>query len=261
VDKENTTIVEGNGKSSEIQGRVNQIRRQIEETTSRLRPREAAGTPGQARRWRGRHQCRRRDRNRDEGKESPRGRRAARDPRGGRRRHRPWRWRGALIRCLAAIEAVKGANEDERIGVDIVKRAVEFPTRAWQQRRRGRLVIVQEVKRRKGNDGYNVATGVYEDLVKAGVVDPKKVTRTALQNAASIAGPAADHRMPHHRDSGEGQAAFWSRGTAAAAWRSRFESDFMALRLVKFAFNHYNIGKCRSNLMIKVCGTQSGIFP
>ena len=190
VDKENTTIVEGDGKSSEIQGRVNQIRRQIEETTSRLRPRKTAGTPGQARRWRGRHQCRRRDRDRDEGKESPRRRRAARDPRGRRRRHRPWRRRGAASAAQSAIDALKLEGDDEQIGVEIVKRAIEvaaraarLPTPASKAR-----IVVQEVKKRKGNEGYNVATGEYEDLVKAGVVDPKKVTRTALQNAASIAG-------------------------------------------------------------------------
>jgi chaperonin GroEL len=95
----------------------------------------------------------------------------------------------ALLRCLNAIEAVKGSNEDEQIGVGIVKRAVESPVRALANNAGVEgSVIVEEVKRRKGNDGYNVATGVYEDLVKAGVVDPKKVTRTALQNAASIAG-------------------------------------------------------------------------
>ena len=77
----------------------------------------------------------------------------------------------------------------ERIGVDIVKRAIEYPTRELANNAGVEgSIIVEEVKRRKGNDGYNVATGGYEDLVKAGVVDPKKVTRTALQNAASIAG-------------------------------------------------------------------------
>ena len=95
----------------------------------------------------------------------------------------------ALLRCLSAISAVQPANDDERIGVDIVKRAIEYPTRELANNAGVEgSVIVEEVKRRKGNDGYNVATGGYEDLVKAGVVDPKKVTRAALQNAASIAG-------------------------------------------------------------------------
>src|SRR5437773_3503282 len=95
----------------------------------------------------------------------------------------------ALLRCIPAMEAVKPDNDDERIGIDIVKRAVEYPTRALAENAGVEgSVVVQEVKRRKGNEGYNVGTGEYEDLVKAGVVDPKKVTRTALQNAASIAG-------------------------------------------------------------------------
>jgi len=95
----------------------------------------------------------------------------------------------ALLRCLAAMDTVKPENDDERIGVDIVKRAVEYPTRVLADNAGVEgSVVVQEVKKRKGNEGYNVSTGVYEDLVKAGVVDPKKVTRTALQNAASIAG-------------------------------------------------------------------------
>ena len=187
IDKENTTIVEGDGKQADIQGRVSQIRRQIEETTSRLRPRETAGTPGEARRWRGRHQRRRRDRNRDEGKESARRRRVARDPRGRRRRHRPRRRRGSHPRA-EALDSLK-LEGDEAVGVAIVRRAVEEPLRALADNAgvEGAL-IVQEVKKRKGNEGYNVATGEYEDLVKAGVVDPKKVTRSALQNAASIAG-------------------------------------------------------------------------
>jgi chaperonin GroEL len=95
----------------------------------------------------------------------------------------------ALVRCLAAIDTAKPSNDDERIGIDIVKRAVEFPIRELANNAGVEgSVVVEEVKRRKGNEGYNVATGDYVDLVKAGVVDPKKVTRTALQNAASIAG-------------------------------------------------------------------------
>src|SRR4029077_12881497 len=95
----------------------------------------------------------------------------------------------ALLRCVSAIEALKLQDDDEKIGVEIVKRAVESPLRALATNAGVEgSIIVQEVKRRKGNEGYNVASGVYEDLVKAGVVDPKKVTRAALQNAASIAG-------------------------------------------------------------------------
>jgi len=95
----------------------------------------------------------------------------------------------ALLRCLPAIAALKLEETDEQIGVEIVKRAIEAPLRMLAQNAgvEGSL-IVQEVKKRKGNEGYNVATGEYVDLVKAGVVDPKKVTRSALQNASSIAG-------------------------------------------------------------------------
>jgi chaperonin GroEL len=94
----------------------------------------------------------------------------------------------ALIRAQKALEAVK-LTGDEKVGLDIVHRAVEAPLRqlANNAGREGAL-IVQEVKSRKGNEGYNVATDEYTDLVKAGVVDPTKVTRTALQNAASISG-------------------------------------------------------------------------
>jgi chaperonin GroEL len=188
VDKENTTIVEGYGKSSEIQGRVNQIRRQIEETTSdydseKLQERLAklaggvavinvgAATESEMKEKKARVE------------DALHATRAAVEEgivAGGG---------VALIRCISAIEAVKGSNDDEKIGVDIIKRAVESPLRSLAANAgvEGSL-IVQEVKKRKGNEGYNVATGEYEDLVKAGVVDPKKVTRSALQNAASIAG-------------------------------------------------------------------------
>jgi chaperonin GroEL len=94
----------------------------------------------------------------------------------------------AFIRTQSALDAVK-LEGDEAVGLEIVRRAVESPLRqlANNAGQEGAL-IVQEVKKRKGNEGYNVATGEYTDLVKAGVVDPTKVTRTALQNAASISG-------------------------------------------------------------------------
>jgi chaperonin GroEL len=94
----------------------------------------------------------------------------------------------AFIRTQGALDAVK-LEGDEAVGLEIVRRAVESPLRqlANNAGQEGAL-IVQEVKKRKGNEGYNVATGEYTDLVKAGVVDPTKVTRTALQNAASISG-------------------------------------------------------------------------
>jgi chaperonin GroEL len=188
VDKENTTIVEGYGKSSEIQGRVNQIRRQIEETTSdydseKLQERLAKLAGGVAVINVGAATETEMKEKKMRVEDALHATRAAVEEgivAGGG---------VALIRCISAIEAVKGANDDEQIGVDIIKRAVEGPLRALAANAgvEGSL-IVQEVKKRKGNEGYNVATGEYEDLVKAGVVDPKKVTRSALQNAASIAG-------------------------------------------------------------------------
>ncbi len=188
VDKENTTIVEGHGKSSEIQGRVNQIRRQIEETTSdydreKLQERLAKLAGGVAVINVGAATETEMKERKARVEDALHATRAAVEegivPGGG----------VALLRCLQAIDSVKPENDDERIGVDIVKRAIEYPTRALADNAGEEgSVIVQEVKKRKGNEGYNVGTGEYEDLVKAGVVDPKKVTRTALQNAASIAG-------------------------------------------------------------------------
>jgi chaperonin GroEL len=188
VDKENTTLVEGSGKSSEIQGRVNQIRRQIEETTSdydreKLQERLAKLAGGVAVINVGAATETEMKEKKARVEDALHATRAAVEegivPGGG----------VALLRCLNAIDTVKPDNDDERIGVDIVKRAVEYPTRALAANAGVEgSVVVMEVKKRKGNDGYNVSTGEYEDLVKAGVVDPKKVTRTALQNAASIAG-------------------------------------------------------------------------
>jgi chaperonin GroEL len=188
VDKENTTIVEGAGKSSEIQGRVNQIRRQIEETTSdydreKLQERLAKLAGGVAVINVGAATETEMKEKKARVEDALHATRAAVEEgivAGGG---------VALLRCLPAIDNVKPENEDERIGVDIIKRAIEYPTKhlAMNGGYEG-SVVVQEVKKRKGSEGFNAATGDYEDLVKAGVVDPKKVTRTALQNAASIAG-------------------------------------------------------------------------
>src|SRR2546422_507345 len=188
VDKENTTMVEGYGKSSEIQGRVNQIRRQIEETTSdydreKLQERLAKLAGGVAVINVGAATETEMKERKARVEDALHATRAAVEEgivAGGG---------VALIRCLSAIEALNLKDEDEKIGVDIVKRAVEYPTR-WLAANGGYRgpAVGQGVRKRKGNEGFNVSTGEYEDLVKAGVVDPKKVTRTALQNAASIAG-------------------------------------------------------------------------
>ena len=187
IDKENTTIVEGEGTTADIQGRVNQIRRQIDETTSdydreKLQERLAKLAGGVAVINVGAATETEMKEKKARVEDALHATRAAVEEgivAGGG---------VALIRAQKALDAVK-LTGDEKVGLDIVHRAVEAPLRqlANNAGREGAL-IVQEVKSRKGNDGYNVATDEYTDLVKAGVVDPTKVTRTALQNAASISG-------------------------------------------------------------------------
>jgi chaperonin GroEL len=188
VTQENTTIIAGHGKASEIQGRVNQIRRQIEETTAdydreKLQERLAKLAGGVAIINVGASTETEMKEKKARVEDALHATRAAIAegivPGGG----------VALLRCLSVLESMRLKDEDEQIGVNIVKRAIEEPTRALAENAGMEgSVVVQEVKRRKGNEGYNVATDKYEDLVDAGVVDPKKVTRAALQNAASIAG-------------------------------------------------------------------------
>ncbi|QQY09072.1 MAG: chaperonin GroEL [Candidatus Xiphinematobacter sp.] len=187
IDKENTTIVEGEGKSSDIQGRVAQIRRLIEETTSdydreKLQERLAKLAGGVAVINVGAATETEMKEKKARVEDALHATRAAVEegivPGGG----------VALIRVQRILDSLRFEG-DERIGSDIVRRAIEFPLRqlADNAGKEGAL-IVEEVKKRKGNDGYNVAADSYEDLVRAGVVDPAKVTRTALQNAASISG-------------------------------------------------------------------------
>jgi chaperonin GroEL len=188
IDKENTTIVEGEGKQNDIQGRVNQIRRQIEETTSdydreKLQERLAKLAGGVAVINVGAATETEMKEKKARVEDALHATRAAVEegivPGGG----------VAFIRAQKALDNVKGLEGDEKVGVQIVRRAIEEPTRqlADNAGQEGAL-IVQEVKARKGNEGYDVATGEYTDLVKAGIVDPTKVARTALQNAASISG-------------------------------------------------------------------------
>ncbi|PYK10309.1 MAG: chaperonin GroEL [Verrucomicrobia bacterium] len=188
VDKENTTIVEGSGKNTDIQGRVAQIRRQIEETTSdydreKLQERLAKLAGGVAVINVGAATETEMKEKKARVEDALHATRAAVEegivPGGG----------VALLRAQKALDNVKGLEGDEKVGVAIVRRAVEEPTRqlADNAGREGALVV-EEVKKRKGNEGYDVANDEYTDLVKAGIVDPTKVTRSALQNAASIAG-------------------------------------------------------------------------
>jgi chaperonin GroEL len=188
IDKESTTIVEGEGKKADIQARVAQIRRQIEETTSdydreKLQERLAKLAGGVAVINVGAATETEMKEKKARVEDALHATRAAVEegivPGGG----------VAFLRAQKALDNVKDLEADEKVGVQIVRRAIEEPTRqlADNAGKEGAL-IVEEVKKRKGNEGYNVATDTYEDLVKAGVVDPTKVTRSALQNAASISG-------------------------------------------------------------------------
>ena len=187
VDKENTTIVEGAGKASAIQGRVGQIKRQIEETTSdydreKLQERLAKLAGGVAVINVGAATETEMKEKKARVEDALHATRAAVEegvvPGGG----------VALIRCLSVLDKVE-AEGDEKIGVDIIRRCMEAPLRQLVDNAglEG-AVIVQEVKKLKGSMGYNVATRQYTDLIKEGVLDPAKVTRMALQNAASISG-------------------------------------------------------------------------
>jgi chaperonin GroEL len=188
VDKENTTIVEGTGKSADIQGRVAQIRRQIEETTSdydreKLQERLAKLAGGVAVINVGAATETEMKEKKARVEDALHATRAAVEegivPGGG----------VALLRAQKALDNVKDLEADEKIGVQIVRRAVEEPMRQLANNAGAEgALVVEEVRKRKGNEGYDVATEQYTDLVKAGIVDPTKVTRSALQNAASIAG-------------------------------------------------------------------------
>jgi len=188
IDKENTTIVEGSGKNSDIQGRVAQIRRQIEETTSdydreKLQERLAKLAGGVAVINVGAATETEMKEKKARVEDALHATRAAVEEgivAGGG---------VAFIRAQKALENMRGLDADEKVGVQIVRRAVEEPMRQLADNAGAEgALIVEEVKKRKGNEGYDVAKGEYTDLVKAGIVDPTKVTRTALQNAASIAG-------------------------------------------------------------------------
>ncbi|MGI9113520.1 MAG: chaperonin GroEL [Chthoniobacterales bacterium] len=188
IDKENTTIVEGEGKQNDIQGRVSQIRRQIEETTSdydreKLQERLAKLAGGVAVINVGAATETEMKEKKARVEDALHATRAAVEegivPGGG----------VAFLRAQKALDNVKDLEADEKVGIQIVRRAIEEPLRQLADNAGAEgALIVQEVKNRKGNDGYNVATGEYVDLVKAGIVDPTKVTRSALQNAASISG-------------------------------------------------------------------------
>ena len=188
IDKENTTIVNGAGARKDIEARVAQIKAQIEETTSdydreKLQERLAKLAGGVAViRVGGATEVEVKEK-KDRVDDALHATRAAVDegilPGGG----------VALLRALKALDSVKTANPDQKAGVDIVRRAIQGPARQIVQNagEDGSLIVGKLLENSSYNWGFNAATGEYQDLVKAGVIDPAKVVRTALQDAASVA--------------------------------------------------------------------------
>ena len=187
VDKDNTTIVDGAGKSEDIKAREKQIRAQIEDSTSdydreKLQERLAKLVGGVAVVHVGAATEVEMKEKKDRVEDALNATRAAVEegivPGGGT----------ALIRVSKVLNDIKPADDDELAGVNIIRRAIEEPLRqiAHNAGFEG-SIVVEKVRAGKDGFGFNAATGEYEDLIKAGVIDPKKVTRTALQNAASVA--------------------------------------------------------------------------
>ena len=187
VDKDNTTIVEGAGKKDDIKRRINEIKAQIEKTTSdydreKLQERLAKLSGGVAVLKIGATTEVEMKEKKARVEDALHATRAAVEegivPGGG----------VAFIRALAKLDGVKTENDDQKIGVDIIRKALEEPLR-WIVNNAGLegSVVLQKVKDGKDDFGFNAQTETYENLVKAGVIDPTKVTRTALENAASVA--------------------------------------------------------------------------
>ncbi len=188
VDKDNTTIVDGKGKEGDIQGRINEIKAAVEKSTSdydkeKLQERLAKLAGGVAVINVGAATETEMKEKKARVEDALHATRAAVEegivPGGG----------VALLRAQVALEKIKG-TEDEKVGVEIVRRALEEPIRMIAQNAgaEGSIVVARVRESKDKNFGYNAQTDAYEDLAKAGVIDPTKVTRTALQNAASIAG-------------------------------------------------------------------------
>jgi chaperonin GroEL len=188
IDKDNTIVVGGKGKKADITARVNQIKAQVENTTSdydkeKLQERLAKLSGGVAVLYIGAATEVEMKEKKDRVDDALHATRAAVEegivPGGG----------VSFIRATEALEKFKGANEDETTGIAIVKRAIEEPLRqiVINSGIEG-SIVVQKIKEGKGDFGFNARTEVYENLLKAGVIDPTKVTRIALENAASIAG-------------------------------------------------------------------------
>ena len=190
IDKDNTTIVDGGGEDAKIEGRVKEIRAQVDKTTSdydreKLQERLAKLVGGVAVIKVGAATETEMKEKKARVEDAMHATRAAVEegivPGGG----------VALIRCIPAVDAlIKTLEGDEKIGANIIRRAIEEPLRTIVSNagEEGSVVIGKIHDSKDSNYGYNAGTDVYEDLVKAGVIDPTKVTRTALQNAASISG-------------------------------------------------------------------------
>ncbi len=187
IDKDNTIVVGGKGKKADITARVNQIKAQIENTTSdydreKLQERLAKLSGGVAVLYVGAATEVEMKEKKDRVDDALHATRAAVEegivPGGG----------VAYIRAVESLEKLKGSNEDETTGIQIVKRAIEEPLRqiVINSGIEG-SIVVQKIKEGKGDFGFNARTEVYENLFKAGVIDPTKVTRVALENASSIA--------------------------------------------------------------------------
>jgi len=187
IDKDNTTIINGKGTKADIKARVGQIRSQIESTTSdydreKLQERLAKLAGGVAVLYVGAPTEVEMKEKKDRVDDALAATRAAVEegivPGGG----------VALIRAIESLDKLKGANEDETTGIAIVKRAAEEPLRQIIANAGGEgAIIVQKVREGKDDFGYNARTDKFEALYKAGVIDPTKVTRIAIENAASIA--------------------------------------------------------------------------
>jgi chaperonin GroEL len=188
IDKDNTTIVNGAGQKDAIQARINQIKVQIENTTSdydreKLQERLAKLSGGVAVLYIGAATEVEMKEKKDRVDDALHATRAAVEegivPGGG----------VSFIRAISALDGLTGANEDETTGIQIVRRALEEPLRQIIANAGGEgSIVVQKVLEGKDDFGYNARTDVYENLIAAGVIDPKKVSRVALENAASIGG-------------------------------------------------------------------------
>jgi len=188
ITKENTTVIDGAGSKADIEGRVNQIRVQIDEATSdydkeKMQERVAKLAGGVAVIKVGAATEIEMKEKKARVEDALHSTRAAVEegvvPGGG----------VALVRCMGALEAVKGDNSDQDVGVGIVKRAIEEPLRQIVANAGAEgSVVLNNVAGKDGNYGYNAGTGEYGDMIEMGILDPTKVTRAALQNAASISG-------------------------------------------------------------------------